>query len=154
MTSGGGGHGDGTIFKVNTDGSDYTILHTFRGGREDGACPNGSLTLCGSTLYGMTCSGGSDDYFANYGTIFQINTDGSNFKVLHSFLGGNQGYNLQGDVVVSDSTLYGMTLQGGEHGWGLVFSFTIPEPSTISLLSIGILAFFTFRFWRYRRHLK
>jgi len=40
-----------------------------------------SLILSGSTLYGMTSGGGSDDA----GTIFSIGTNGSNFKLLHSF---------------------------------------------------------------------
>src|SRR5438552_4058576 len=43
----------GTIFKVNTDGTGFTNLHTFTGGAE-GAYPSSNLMLCGDTLYGTT----------------------------------------------------------------------------------------------------
>src|SRR5208283_4606079 len=59
----------------------YAILHSFSGG-SDGADPLGSLTLSWYTLYGMTSGG---DNGGGYGTIFQINTDGTQYQVLHSF---------------------------------------------------------------------
>ena len=43
----------------------FEILHEFAGGGDDGRHPRGSLTLDGSTLYGMTQHGGD----SNYGTI-------------------------------------------------------------------------------------
>lgn len=56
----GGGSDDGTIFSVNTDGSDFMAVHSFTEGSNDGGDPQfGSLTLFGSTLYGMTYHGGS-----------------------------------------------------------------------------------------------
>ncbi|TAN36903.1 MAG: hypothetical protein EPN23_07230 [Verrucomicrobia bacterium] len=36
----------------------YVVLHSFANGSGDGASPVGSLTLSGSTLYGMPASGG------------------------------------------------------------------------------------------------
>ena len=68
----------------------------------------GSLTLSGSTLYGMTLSGGAN----GNGTIFSINTDGSGFQNLFSFSGTN-GDNPHGSLTLSGSTLYGMTSAGG-----------------------------------------
>ena len=82
MTSSGGTSGIGTIFKINLDGTGFQLLHSFSGYSYPTAYnPQGSLTLSGSTLYGMTSGGGAD----SYGTIFQINTDGTGFQVLHSF---------------------------------------------------------------------
>ncbi len=52
--------------KANT----FQILHSFTGGTTDGSVPFGSLIQSGSTLYGMTSSGGS----SNDGTIFSITT--------------------------------------------------------------------------------
>ena len=47
--------------------ADYTILHNFTGGANDGSWPLlGTLIQSGSTFYGMTTGGGSN----NNGTIF------------------------------------------------------------------------------------
>jgi uncharacterized repeat protein (TIGR03803 family) len=66
MTNYGGDDGAGTIFKINADGTGFTLLHEFADGSDDGSNPMGSLTLVGSTLYGMTPYGGDD----GAGTIF------------------------------------------------------------------------------------
>ena len=68
MTAGGGSNNFGTAFQMNTNGTDFTLLHTFTGGGSDGSFPYGSLTLDGSTLYGMTGFGGVN----NLGTVFSI----------------------------------------------------------------------------------
>ena len=62
MTSTGGGRNKGTIFKVETNGGGYTLLHEFVGGADDGETPYyGSLVISGTTLYGMTYKGGDSD---------------------------------------------------------------------------------------------
>src|SRR5262249_44257242 len=54
----GGNSGSGTIFKLNIDGSGFTVLHSFtavdphNGTNSDGANPLGGLVLSGNTLYG------------------------------------------------------------------------------------------------------
>ena len=65
-------------------GSGYQVLHSFSDGR-DGANPSG-LTLVGSTLYGTTDEGGSD----GDGTVFSINTDGSDYQVSAFVTGAGQ----------------------------------------------------------------
>jgi uncharacterized repeat protein (TIGR03803 family) len=151
MTSDGGSNNAGTIFQIGTDGSDFGILHSF-GGSGNGAFPYGSLTLFGSTLYGMTSSGGS----SGLGTIFQIGTDGSGFGILHSFLGGSgDGRAPFGSLTLNGSTLYGTTAWGGPYGgspgYGMVFSLTIPEPSTFALLGMAILVLAAYFTWRQQR---
>jgi len=66
-TAGSGGTGGGTVFAINTDGSGFTILHTFAFGT-DGGWPQGALMLSGSTLYGTTYDGGVQDN----GTVFAL----------------------------------------------------------------------------------
>jgi len=118
MTRYGGTSSGGVIFKIATDGSGYTLLHHFAGGTADGQYPNGSLTLDGSTLYGMTNAGGS----SNLGVIFMIATDGSSYNVLHHFAGGTtDGQYPNGSLTLDGSTLYGMTAGGGTTGYGVVF---------------------------------
>jgi uncharacterized repeat protein (TIGR03803 family) len=142
MTSSGGSSGIGTIFKIGTDGTGYSLIHSFAGGQSqggpgDGSFPQGSLVVSGSTLYGMTETGGTDAL----GTIFGINTDGSDFEVLHSFAGGpDDGAIPFGDLSVSNSTLYGMTPNGGTHYSGTIFSFPIPVPEPSSFILTAIAA--------------
>jgi uncharacterized repeat protein (TIGR03803 family) len=72
----GGTNGNGTVFGVNTNGTSFTVLHTFTalsnfsdGTNSDGAQPSGGLILAGNALYGTTSIGGS----SGEGTVFAIN---------------------------------------------------------------------------------
>ncbi len=134
-----GGGAAGTVFKVNTDGTGYAILHSFTGqSGGDGANPLADLLLVGSTLYGTTAVGGT----ANLGTVFQVNADGTGYRVLHSFLGGPfDGNDPQGDLTLVGSALYGMTAGGGSINRGVIFSLPIavPEPSSLVLAAGGSL---------------
>jgi uncharacterized repeat protein (TIGR03803 family) len=124
----GGASGNGTIFAVDTNGSNFTTLYSFTSlainnptnsptpTNGDGAGPNG-LILSGGTLYGTAYSGGS----SGGGTVFSINTNGSNFLTLHSF-GYGDGSNPRAVLILSNNTLYGTTLTGGSWGFGTVFS--------------------------------
>ena len=119
MTSVGGDSGKGVIFSIGTNGSNFTLLHEFAGGDNDGAKPSGSFILSNTTLYGMALEGGN----SNKGVIFSIGTDGSNFTLLHEFAGGdNDGAVPYGSLILSNSTLYGMTYQGGDDDVGVIFS--------------------------------
>ena len=96
----GGTTNDGIIYRINSNGTGYQILHTFGG--TDGFFPNG-LTLVGTTLYGLTASGGTNGVG---GTLFRMNTDGTNFQVLYRFLpSASEG----GNPLVIGSTIYGTT---------------------------------------------
>ena len=113
--------GYGVVFKVNTDGSGFTLLKSFHGG--DGSGPWGGMVLAGSTLYGTTSEGG--DF--NRGVVFKVNTDGSGYAVLKSF-NGSDGALPYASLVLAASTLYGTTQQGGDwscpsfpNGAGVVF---------------------------------
>ena len=97
----------GTIYKMATDGTDFSVLHAFA--PDDGGIPASGLTLVGSTLYGTTEAGGPN---SGKGTVFKVNTDGSDFTVLHTFTGSDGG-DPKGYLTLVDSTLYGMTYGGG-----------------------------------------
>ena len=146
MTSGGGSNNGGTIFKIGTDGSGYEVLHSFIGGSSDGFEPYeySGLTILGSTLYGITFNGGSN----NKGTLFSINTDGSDFGLLHSFAGGSDdGAYPVSDLTLIGSTLYGTAVNGGSSNYGVIYSLTVPEPSTLVLFGIAVVSLIGFG-WR------
>jgi len=129
---GGGTNGTGTIFSLRTDGTDFTVLHTFSattlnstnmdiavGTNEDGAfpCPEASLALSGNKLYGTARNGGTN----GFGTVFSLNTDGTEFSVLHIF-NNDDGRSPVGGVVLSDDTLYGITTIGTTNFNGTIYS--------------------------------
>jgi uncharacterized repeat protein (TIGR03803 family) len=70
----GGSSGDsGTVFKLDTSGNNYAVLHRFS--EDDGANPIGGLILdSAGNLYGTTSHGGS---LAGWGTVFKLDTSGN-----------------------------------------------------------------------------
>ena len=119
MTQGGGTNGTGSIFEINTDGSGLQVLHSFGAGfgPTDGYSPYGGLVTDGTHLYGMTYSS-----MYGRGSIFTIGKDGNGFTILYNFdASAGQAANPQGSLILSGSTLYGLTLSGGANGLGLIF---------------------------------
>jgi len=117
LTFGGGSSGNGVVFSINPDGSNFQVLHSFAGGTSDGRYPEGSLTASGSTLFGFTTQGGS----SGSGVLFKVNIDGSGYQVMHNFTNGSDGGWPYGTPLAVGSTVYGATLQGGTAGIGVLF---------------------------------
>jgi len=113
---GGSGFGYGTLFRVQTNGASHTILHKFTGTGSDGGWPGEALIVAGNILYGGTEIGGS----TGNGIVFQMNTNGSSFQLLHSFT-GTDGVSSKGALTRAGSTLYGTTVIGGTSNAGSVF---------------------------------
>jgi uncharacterized repeat protein (TIGR03803 family) len=112
----GSSESDGTVFKVNTDGTGFTVLHMFTGGN-DGSVPMDGLILSSNTLYGTTSEGGN----LGSGTVFALNTDGTGFKVLHSFTFASDGQ-APTRLILSGKTLYGTATGGSSLGSGTIFA--------------------------------
>jgi uncharacterized repeat protein (TIGR03803 family) len=117
----GGTLGYGSVFAVNTDGTGFTNLYSLNDD-PDGADPYGTLILSGNTLYGTAANNGYNNGPSGNGTVFAVNTDGTNFRTLHHFSGGNDGATPGMDMVLSGNTLYGMAQGGGSSGNGTVFA--------------------------------
>jgi len=127
MTTNGGHHDDGVIFKLNIDDQSFQLLHKFGETHHDGKNPYGSLLLVGNKLYGTTANGGDNDL----GTVFVINTDGNNYQRLYSFSGqtnNDDGSKPIDNVILVNGWLYGMTTEGGAHNLGTIFKVN-PIPS-------------------------
>ena len=113
----GGTSGYGTVFKVDTGGTGFTVLYSFENG-SDGANPQAGLILSGSSLYGTAFNGGS----SGYGTVFKLNTNGTRFTTLHTFAGSpDDGAHPYARLLLSGSALYGTANSGGSSGYGTVF---------------------------------
>ena len=119
-TSDGGASTNGTVFKVSTNGLDYTVLHVFSGTGGDGRHPYAGLVQgSDGVLYGTTSQGGA----SNCGAVFLLNPDGSGYSVRYSFTGtGGDGRNPEAELIQgNDGAFYGTTRYGGATGYGTVF---------------------------------
>lgn len=127
VTYQGGTHNDGTIFKMNTSGGGFTTLYNFGATSTDGAWPSSMLTQIGSSLYGVTYTGGAH----TYGTIYKITTAGV-YTQLYSFAGGNDGVFPSSNLVAGNNVLYGTTVQGGSSAaLGTVYKYTLAGVETV-----------------------
>jgi uncharacterized repeat protein (TIGR03803 family) len=133
-------YGNGTVFKVNTDGTSFTNLHTFAAiplgysTNSDGANPYAGLILSSNTLFGTTYKGGS----SSNGTVFRMNTDGTGFTNLHTFTAffgyiNADGANPYGGLILLDNTLYGTAQNGGGLGSGTLFAINTDGTGFIPL---------------------
>jgi uncharacterized repeat protein (TIGR03803 family) len=123
-TTYGGAYGSGTVFKVETDGTEK-VLYSFdaTGNYSDGAAPvAGVIADTSGNLYGTTASGGQG---AGWGVVFRLAPNGTE-TVLHSFSGGSDGWDPWAGVLIENNQLVGLTGQGGKAkernpGYGVVF---------------------------------
>ena len=109
----------GTVWSYNLSSHVYTILHNFFSTSSDGLNPS-SAPILGSDgrLYGVTLAGGS----VNGGTIYSMNTDGSNYDS-YSFTGAAGGAPV-GRLVQVGGIFYGVCYAGGSYYGGIIFQFT------------------------------
>src|SRR6516164_9702910 len=115
-TRNGGTNALGSVFRMNKDGSGYTILHSFSS--LEGAQPAAGLLEASDGVLNGTSTGGDQ----NTGAVFKLNKDGSGFTVQHHFGGGiGDGANPTCQLIEgSDGVLYGTTTGGGVNGGGTV----------------------------------
>ncbi|MEY4489683.1 MAG: hypothetical protein RIQ79_2191, partial [Verrucomicrobiota bacterium] len=139
---GGGVNFKGAIFSVGTDGTAFSLLHSFSALSENGTNADGELPYCtlsfvGDKLYGTATSGGS----LGNGTLYSLNPDGSGFATLFNFSGAplNESYAKHspiGRLTLAGNVLYGGTNLGGYpnydgSGNGRLFAYTLGGTVTI-----------------------
>lgn len=152
----GGAFNQGAIFALDSDGTDYQILHSFDG--SDGFMPmtqmtsvdfGGGLTMLfgttQSTLFYMNLDGTGFTVYDTgaytssltldglmlYGTqldrVFSLDLGSGEITTLHTFSDPNGGLNPRGGVVPIGPWLYGTTSEGGPFGNGTVYRVAIGE---------------------------
>lgn len=116
----------GTVFKLNRDGSGFTVLHRFteldaggfdydlhlRGGVVDGK---------DGALYGTACclDTGTPEISLPY--VYRLNRDGNGFSVVRRLAGVTNGAPAYGLIAASDRVLYGATSAVAGKTLGTIF---------------------------------
>jgi len=114
----GGRSGKGTVFKIDTTGTE-SVLQAFTGGTTDGCYVYGTPTMGSeSNLYGTASECGS----FNMGIVWKVNLKGKE-TVLHNFAGGSSDGDLPFAGVIMDAkgNFYGTTNRGGASDVGTVY---------------------------------
>ena len=114
----GGTASNGVLFRINTDGSGYSVVHNFAGDTNDGGHPVSNLTIVGSTVFGTTSLGGA----SGDGTIFSIGTGGSGYQIVHNFAGAFTDGSEPNALTPLGATLLGTGGSGGTSVGGTIFS--------------------------------
>jgi uncharacterized repeat protein (TIGR03803 family) len=126
-TAAGGRYGDGTVFRITTNGAGvFPLLVSFHG--DNGASPVAGLVQgSDGNFYGTTQNGGAygngTAFNSGYGTVFTMTPAGL-LTTLVSFNYANGAYPSGVLVQGTDGNFYGTTPNGGTNGGGTVFKMT------------------------------
>lgn len=118
VMSGGGTHDSGVIFSFDPSDDTYHDLYDLNYSA-DGSTPLGGLINVNGIFYGVTTSGGANDY----GTLFSFDPSNDTFTKLHDLNLDTDGGRVYGNLLDVNGVLYGMTYAGGLDGNGVIFSF-------------------------------
>ena len=106
----------------------FTLYVTFNSARaqeaklhefvtETGRFYDNKLVTDGTYLYGVRYDG----HINGAGAVFRTSMDGGHHEVIHTFEDPLYGTHPVGTLVLSGTTLYGMTIFGGENNMGVIF---------------------------------
>jgi len=127
----GGAFGGGTAFQLNSAAKE-TVLHSFNPNSisGDGCFPLGGSLVRDSlgNLYGTTEAGGSQ----GAGTVFRLDRSGTE-TILYNFAFDSSDGSFPYGSLVRDAAgnLYGVTMQGGAYGPGVVFKLDANNTETV-----------------------
>lgn len=112
---------NGSIFRLDGSGSNYTVLKVLSNSLATGANPlSPLLEASDGLLYGTTYSGGTTN---NAGAVYRINKDGSGFELIRAFIGvlGDARHPRGSLVEAADGAIYGTSERGGANDQGALF---------------------------------
>lgn len=134
-TDEGGDNDFGVAFSIDLETGAEKRLHSFCSEPHctDGRNSGNGLVAVNGTLYGTTVAGGANYAAcenAGCGVIYALDPGTASETVVYSFLGGaNDGWGPEGNLILENGLLYGVTEAGGREGCnfpigcGTVFSF-------------------------------
>jgi uncharacterized repeat protein (TIGR03803 family) len=122
------GKPNGAAFKVSSTGA-LTVLHDFIS-TPDGSQPGaGLISGLKGYLFGTTFAGGASGYA---GTIFEVTASGTQYSILHSFIGVDGAFPWGTLTRDASGNLYGTTYAGGKYDEGTVFELS--SAGTLTML--------------------
>ena len=124
-TTSGGSTGRGSLYRVNSDGSGYSVLHDFQG--PEGSAPMGRIALLHGKIYGVTTSGGDQ----NSGTLYEFDLTSSDLHAVQSFEPDTRPSGLTS----AGEQIYGVFQQNPNPG---IFTYDPGSPS------LGVTTFYSF----------
>ncbi|NBP71020.1 MAG: hypothetical protein EBU52_20065, partial [Cytophagia bacterium] len=123
LTGEGGAFNAGTIFKMEPDGTGYTVQHSFAI-ETPGSRPGfGSqmLQLANGKMYGVTEYGGLNAS----GVLYEYNPATNTYIKLYDFVQATGRNPTGGLALAPNGKLYGMTQAGGSANFGVLFEFDL-----------------------------
>lgn len=134
VTSDGGPSSRGTIFGMDADGTNFTVLRNFDAAGAEGASSWAGLTQgSDGKLYGATQTSGA----LGFGTVFSLNPDGSGFTILRHFGNdANGGTVYSAPIFGAGGKLYGTTYRGGAFDAGVIYSMNSDGSGYVVLHSL------------------
>jgi uncharacterized repeat protein (TIGR03803 family) len=114
----------GTLFRINTNGNGYQVLHNFPTVGGDGINPDGLIQGSDGLLYGVVGNSGA---FGN-GMVFKTDTNGGGYTVIFGFTNSPpDGRDPVSPLVeAGDGAFYGTADHGGAYDQGTVFRLAPP----------------------------
>lgn len=122
-----GASGFGSVFNLNSDGSDYNRF-ALPGIAGRGPLYTTLLKAANGKFYGMTNGGGTGDE----GVLFEYDPAGT-YELLHDFEYAS-GVFPSGSLIESGGKFYGMTHDGGDYGVGVIFEYNPAGAGTYTVL--------------------
>lgn len=115
-TVGGNSLGNGVVFSVGTDGSNFQVIHTFDQA-VDGSEPTDLVLYADGNLYGSTALNGT----GGNGNFFRITPNGANstFTIVYNFA-PTDGHETGDSFIGGDGKFYLASLVGGANSLGQI----------------------------------
>lgn len=131
-TFAGGASGNGTVFRINPDGTGYRVLRAFSDTYVDARHPERGALALGpdGMLYGSTRASG------RFGAVYRISPSGSHYELLHDAQ-MNSGDGIQsrtGVHVDLNGHVFGITSRGGPTDQGVLFRLNPAAGGIVSYL--------------------